>query len=88
MRLVIFSAANNEFFFKVWKTLETAEKTLMDIQKMPEVKLTELYAPTETPRRNSCREPELAQQKRKQDLCEMEDYYLQVRFEFSCFFKN
>lgn len=52
----------------------------MDIQKLPEVKLVELYAPTETPRRNSTREPELAQQKRKQDLCEMEDYYLQVNF--------
>uniref|UniRef100_A0A915J2E3 Uncharacterized protein n=1 Tax=Romanomermis culicivorax TaxID=13658 RepID=A0A915J2E3_ROMCU len=105
---------------EVWKTLETAEKTLMDIQKLPEMKWSDLFAchstckhqtagPTsitasyvntsnnfsstttnnpvinnssgsatnEISRRNSCRETEASQQKRKQDLYEIEDYYLQ-----------
>lgn len=106
---------------EIWKTLETAEKTLMDIQKLPEIRLQDYFTTSQgatsnsysnsshmtmpavstsssssTPintgggsavivqqnsgeltRRNSCRESESSLHKRKQDLCEIEDFYLQ-----------
>ncbi|KRY12040.1 SLIT-ROBO Rho GTPase-activating protein 1 [Trichinella patagoniensis] len=64
---------------ELWKTLETAEKAIVDLQLQPVVNVGEHFsiANSYTLRNNSCREPDAVLQKRKQDLHEIEEFYIQ-----------
>ena len=72
----------------MWKTLETAEKRVLELQTEPKPQIddllcsgngtSDLNAPAVVERK-SCKESDVQIQKRKQDLAETEDFYLNVR---------
>uniref|UniRef100_A0A5S6R1P1 Rho-GAP domain-containing protein n=1 Tax=Trichuris muris TaxID=70415 RepID=A0A5S6R1P1_TRIMR len=63
---------------EVWKTLETTERAIIDMQQQPKVNVCERFsvANCHSQRQSSCREAESSQQKRRQDIGEFEDFYL------------
>ncbi|KFD65199.1 hypothetical protein M514_06577 [Trichuris suis] len=65
---------------EVWKTLETTERAIIGIQQQPKVNVCERFsiANCHGQRQSSCREAEANQQKRRQDIGEFEDFYLNV----------
>lgn len=67
----------------MWKTLETAEKRVLELQTEPKAPLEELQSngvseSNGTAERKSFKESDTQVQKRKQDLAETEDFYLNV----------
>ncbi|CDW52845.1 FCH and RhoGAP domain containing protein [Trichuris trichiura] len=63
---------------EVWKTLETTERAIIGMQQQPKVNICERFsiANCHGQRQSSCREAEANQQKRRQDIGEFEDFYL------------
>jgi hypothetical protein len=75
------------FCFQVWKTLETAELRVIQLQTEQNISVEDLMMSANdfstNAERKSFKESDLQIQKRKQDLAEIEDFYLNVSLCFN-----
>lgn len=79
---MFYSFKKTDIFFillQIWKTLETAEKTLLEMLSTKDFDCATLFE-EDSANRNGVKQPETLALKRRADKQETEDFYLNVRY--------